>query len=126
MTLIFVYGTLRRDADMHRLLVDQVELIGHGSCQGRLYRVGSYPGAVASTDPEERVYGEVYALRSDAVLSRLDRYEECGPGFAEPTEYVRRYRNVTLQDGGTCGAWVYEYNLPTVGLEWIVSGDFLH
>jgi gamma-glutamylcyclotransferase (GGCT)/AIG2-like uncharacterized protein YtfP len=126
--LLFVYGTLRRDteSEMYRLLASYADFIAEGSYQGRLYKVDYYPGVVPSDNPAEKVVGEVYRLRNlQIVLPKLDQYEECGPEFSEPTEYVRRHQEIELSDGTKSRAWVYLYNHPTDKLEWIPSGDFL-
>lgn len=126
---LFVYGTLRRGAEtrMYRLLAQHSDFVGEAVWQGRLYKVDTYPGAVPSDDPVHRVRGEVYALREPAgILAALDVYEECGPGSAEPTEYVRAPQEVVVDDGRRLMAWVYVYQRPTTGLKEIVSGDFLN
>jgi gamma-glutamylcyclotransferase (GGCT)/AIG2-like uncharacterized protein YtfP len=126
--LLFVYGTLRRDtsSEMHHLLARYAAFVSEGTYQGQLYRVDDYPGVVPSDDPAERVKGEVYALTEpETVLAKLDRYEECGPGFAEPGEYIRRREEILLSDNTTLHAWVYIYDRPTDNLERIPFGDFL-
>jgi gamma-glutamylcyclotransferase (GGCT)/AIG2-like uncharacterized protein YtfP len=126
--LLFVYGTLRRDTDsgIYQLLASYADFVTEGTCQGRLYKIDYYPGVVPSNNPEERVIGEVYRLRnSQVVLPKLDQYEECGPEFPEPTEYVRRHQEIELSDGTKSRAWVYLYNHPVDKLEWVPSGDFL-
>ncbi|PLX96620.1 MAG: gamma-glutamylcyclotransferase [Desulfuromonas sp.] len=125
-TYLFVYGTLRRAGGMERLLAGQALFVADGCFQGRLYRVADYPGAVPSEDPAELVRGEVYELvDAEAVLSRLDSYEECGPGFPEPAEYIRHQEEIHLADGHRCRAWIYLYNHPVADLPLIPSGDFL-
>lgn len=124
---LFVYGTLRRgtETSMHHLLAQHSDFVGEATCQGRLYKIAYYPGLVPSDDPAHQVKGEVYALHEPAsVLPALDAYEECGPGFSEPTEYVRERREVVLNTGRMLIAWVYLYKRPTEGLLEIASGDF--
>ena len=133
---LFVYGTLMQGFDhpMARLLSRSADFVGAARCQGRLYLVRHYPGLVASDDPSEIVFGELYRLRArDALLAEFDMYEACGEGFAEPTEYVRRMLPV-IRDGGAAGeasteasieAWTYIYNWPVDGLPRIASGRFL-
>lgn len=121
---LFVYGTLRRDADgrPHPLLGPDAEWLGRACWQGRLYRVADYPGAVPSAARADRVLGEVYALpRPDAVLAALDAWEDCD---ATPPEYRRRRARVRLADGTRCRAWLYVYARPVDGLARIASGDF--
>lgn len=125
---LFVYGTLRRDSrsEMFHLLARHAVFVGDSTFQGKLFRVDYYPGVVASENPNDVVHGEVYKLiASDIVLARLDDYEECGPGYPEPHEYIRRKQNVTLNgEGSVIPAWIYLYNRPIAGLELIPSGDF--
>ena len=125
---IFVYGTLLSGAGhaMHAVLARDAALVGEGFYNGRLYRVATYPGAIPSTDPADRVFGEVYRLRNVAeVLSRLDEYEGCGPTAVAPTQYVRQTEPITLTDATIIQAWIYIYNRPIHGLERIHSGFFL-
>lgn len=124
---LFVYGTLRRNGEngVNRLLAPYADFVGAAVYQGRLYRVDDYPGAVPSDRPQDRVYGEVYRLRCpDTALARLDEYEECGPAFPAPAEYLRRKQRVTLKSGEAVAAWVYIYNRPTARLQPIPSGEF--
>ncbi len=124
---LFVYGTLRRDtkSEMYHFLTQFADFVDEATFQGRLYLVDYYPGVVTSKNPHDIVRGEVYRLQEPGfVLSQLDKYEECGPGFPEPTEYIRCKENVVLQRGDKVEAWVYIYNRPTQGLHRIESGDF--
>lgn len=125
---IFVYGTLRRDtnSEMHHLLAKYAEFVDNATCPGKLYKVKDYPGLVPSNNSRDRVYGEVYLLKStDSVLPLLDRYEEFGPEFPEPNEFIRQQRDVFLNNGNSVSAWIYIYNHPTEGLELIELADFL-
>jgi gamma-glutamylcyclotransferase (GGCT)/AIG2-like uncharacterized protein YtfP len=124
---LFVYGTLRQEtrSKMHRVLARYGEFLGEATFQGKLYKVGFYPGLVPSDDPQDVVYGEVYKLRRpNFVLSFLDDYEECGPRFPEPA-FVRRKQAVTFKSGEVMNAWVYIFARPTRTLQIIESGDFL-
>ena len=126
---LFVYGTLRCDAGnpMQQLLVRHATCVGSGTYQGRLYRIECYPGVVPSDDPDDRVYGDVYCLSEpDRILAELDRYEECGPDFPEPAEYIRIRQQITLLGGDTISAWVYVYHRPALNLPLMPSGDFLN
>ncbi|MGZ5028245.1 MAG: gamma-glutamylcyclotransferase family protein [Methylobacter sp.] len=117
---LFVYGTLKRDSNsqMHRLLANYAEFVGEATYQGKLYRIDYYPGAVPSDDPDDVVRGEVYLFhQADIALPQLDRYEECGPDFPEPSEYKRLEQSVLLRDGRRVTAWIYIYNHCTEGLE---------
>lgn len=126
--LLFVYGTLRRasPSEMNEVLRQNAEFLSTGCFQGILYQVDGYPGAVPSADRNDRVVGELYRLRQPSeILARLDAYEECGPEFPPPTEFVRRQAMITTNSGREIEAWIYLYNRPTAGLCRIESGDFL-
>jgi gamma-glutamylcyclotransferase (GGCT)/AIG2-like uncharacterized protein YtfP len=126
---LFVYGTLRSDIVNNRvdLLGRSAHFIAKGSIQGRLYEIEGYPGAILSTRPLDRVYGELYAL-SDAsrVLGDLDAYEECVPEFPVPHEYRREQCCVSLlaDNDKAVQAWVFLYNHSVIKREVIASGDY--
>ncbi len=125
---LFVYGTLMRGFDhpMARLLAANADFLGAARCGGRLHLIKHYPGLVLSGDPADVVHGELFSLREPAALLReFDMYEACGEGFAEPTEYVRRMVQVTLEDGSRSEAWTYLYNWPVEHLPRIATGRFL-
>ena len=125
---LFVYGTLMRGFDhpMAQLLSRAADFVGEARCRGRLYLIKHYPGLVASDDPTDIVFGELYRLRAPEILLReFDMYEACGEGFAEPTEYVRQLLQVMSGEGAAGEAWTYIYNWPVTGLPRIASGRFL-
>ena len=124
---LFVYGTLMQayDHPMARLLSEQAERIGEGSCGGQLFQIKHYPGLVASSDVNDRVFGELFRLHETRnLLAKLDDYEGCGPSAPQPTLYIRVVRPITRPDR-TVDAWTYLYNRPVTGLKRIVSGRFL-
>ena len=125
---LFVYGTLMRGFDhpMAQLLSRSAAFLGEAHCRGRLYLIKHYPGLVASDDPTDIVFGELYRLRAPEILLReFDMYEACGEGFSEPTEYVRQLLQVMSGEGAAGEAWTYIYNWPVTGLPRIASGRFL-
>lgn len=125
---LFVYGTLRRDANskMHQLLAQYAEFVDDATYQGKLYKVDYYPGAVPSDNPNDVVQGEVYLFhQADVVLPLLDQYEEFGPEFPQPNEYIRLKQSVALKNGRPVTAWVYLYNHPIESLELIKSANFI-
>ena len=125
---MFVYGTLMQayDHPMARLLAEQAERVGEGSCCGRLYQIKHYPGLIESSDPTDRVFGELFRLReTKALLAQLDEYEGCGPSAPQPTLYIRAMRPIARAGQPDVDAWVYLYNRPVAGLKRIVSGRFL-
>lgn len=125
---LFVYGTLRSDADgpMHRLLARGARRIGAATVPGALYDVGPYPAAVPPTAAGARIRGELLALIPPAgpLLAALDAYEGVAPGDPAASLYIREA--VTVQvDGGEVESWIYWYNGRVDGLRRIASGDWM-
>ena len=110
MSLVFVYGSLKRGYALHELIESQ-EFVGNGVTLPlyRLFDLGSYPGLVEW--PEGlAVSGEVYQA-SDACLRRLDAAEGVSEGC-----YARRA--IQLQppfDQLTIEAWFWLH--PVSGLK---------
>lgn len=126
--LLFVYGTLMRGYDhpMAKLLARASDFVGDATCNGRLYLIRHYPGLLLSSAPDDIVHGELFRMRhGDDLLAELDRYEACGDGFEEPTEYRREIVRVTQADGTATDSWTYIYNWPVTKLPRIESGRFL-
>lgn len=128
-TLFFAYGTLRRDSRrLPRELLGGAVRVGVATYRGRLYELGWYPGAVPSSDPHDRVRGDVYRLPDEeapGILGALDRYEACAPGDSAPHEFRRVRAVVDIAGQGPRACWIYLYAGPLVGLRRIASGDFL-
>lgn len=123
---LFVYGTLRRGS-RHPLagqLAAKATHLGQARYNGRLYRITHYPGAIPSGLPDEWVFGDLFELTDLDLLAALDRYEGCGPTDPQPTQYLRLLQNVVLANGSALDAWMYVYNRPVEGREWIKSGRF--
>lgn len=82
-------------------MVEKLRSLGEGFLFGKLYDLGSYPGAVIDPASAWLIYGAVYELPEDGeILRKLDAYE--GP------EYVRIEQRVTLTAGGGMSCWVYD------------------
>jgi gamma-glutamylcyclotransferase (GGCT)/AIG2-like uncharacterized protein YtfP len=122
---LFVYGTLLSTAGhpMGARLRREARLIGAASMQGRLYRLGRYPGLVEAAQAGARVHGEVYALNTPAAALRwLDAYEGILPGDQDQNDYKRVERPVQLASGEEIIAWVYVYHKPVAALSLIPDG----
>jgi gamma-glutamylcyclotransferase (GGCT)/AIG2-like uncharacterized protein YtfP len=121
--LLFVYGTLQRQGRAHHLLAGQVTFLGSARLQGRLFALDGYPGAVLSSDPEQRIRGELYRMHdAEALLVQLDAYEEIGPQYPAPHEYRRQLVAVLDDTGLSRSSWTYLYNLCITSLVLIESG----
>jgi gamma-glutamylcyclotransferase (GGCT)/AIG2-like uncharacterized protein YtfP len=114
---LFVYGTLRAGAhEMHGVLAEAADLLGHARARGLLIDLGWYPGLVPTLE-DRWVVGEVWRLRQPSVLERLDAYEG--------DEYERRSSMVQLHDGTVVTAWTYVYRAPGPLGPVIDSGDWM-
>lgn len=125
--MLFVYGTLRGAVGhpMHELLDRHASRVAGGRLQARLYAVDGYPGAVLSNASGDQVTGELLRIDDDALLARLDDYEECSARFPEPHEYRRERVTIRTDSGEAITAWTYLYNRGTASLAPIPSGDYL-
>jgi len=87
MTLVFVYGTLKKGGGLHGAL-SHAEFVGTAILHGfALYNLGWFPGIVP--DADGRTHGEVYRV-DDATLATLDRIE------GTPSLYRREEVSVTV------------------------------
>jgi len=126
-SLMFVYGTLRKDARGRALspLCSGWVFKGYGSVPGELYDFGAYPGAVATDRSGARIRGEVYELPDpDAMLPATDRYEGCSDESSLPHEFERELVDVAMEDASTSRAWIYWYKPTPLGRR-LESGDYL-
>lgn len=119
---IFVYGSLRKAAAANRydLLARGGDYFSEGYMHGKLYAANHYPGAVESARHEDRVFGELYRIADDTVLTRLDDYEACSDKFPLSHEYLRKPLPIHLHGGASVLAWVYIYNRDTANLRRIL------
>ncbi|MGA7802549.1 MAG: gamma-glutamylcyclotransferase family protein, partial [Gammaproteobacteria bacterium] len=112
--LIFFYGSLLvgpADTAVQRALT-ACEPMGPAWIQGRLYDLGTYPGAVPSVERADRIRGVLYRLHDmGRSLRRLDRFEDYHRGHPAPSLYLRRRATAWRQaDGHALICWVYFYN----------------
>jgi gamma-glutamylcyclotransferase (GGCT)/AIG2-like uncharacterized protein YtfP len=123
---LFVYGTLMRRIGhpKHALLSTHTTYIGEGWIQGRLYDIYSYPGAVASNETTDKVYGELYLVNNPIIFNELDDYEECSSAFNEPHEYIRTKRPVFTNNDEETIAYCYLYNWPINHFTPIKNGQY--
>lgn len=133
--LLFIYGTLMSVAEhpLGTLLRDNARFVGAGSIQARLYSItevdahgpNSYPGALPSPDPANRVFGELWQVTNPGpVWPALDRHEACTPDWPEPHEFLLRPVPVALDDGRTMGAVSYLYAWDVSTARPIPSGRY--
>ncbi len=82
MTLVFVYGTLKRGGENHGWIAQQ-QFVAEANTAPlyRLYDLGGYPGMVRSADGLS-IQGEVWSV-DEAGLARLDVLEDTDGGEYE-------------------------------------------
>lgn len=81
MTLVFVYGTLKRGSSNHHHMAGQVFIGEARTAAGfTLYGLEGYPGMVAETSDKEGVSGEVWSV-DEAGLYGLDLLEGTAEGL---------------------------------------------
>ncbi len=103
---------------MHRILDRYGVFWGIGTFSGKLYDLGRYPGAVASTEDSDRVVGEIYRLEPVTnVLGRLDEYEG--------NLFRREQLPARLEGKRKINTWIYLYQGPVDALRRIPSGDYV-
>ena len=130
--LLFVYGTLlgQSGSTMSEYLYRNSSTVGYGFFLGKLFQLDGYPGAVygLGRPGASPVYGAILELnKPEVILPELDKYEETGPPFPEPYEYIRRVIPVHSDKAGqTLDCWVYLYNRDTTGLSEIPGGRYIH
>jgi gamma-glutamylaminecyclotransferase len=117
MTLIFVYGTLKRGNSNHHFLAGQTFAGEARSAPGyALYDLAGYPGMVRQGADLEGVSGEVWSV-DDECLARLDALECTAAG-------LYRRETVPLGDpfsGQRVEAYIYLRSVSDcrrVGPEW--------
>lgn len=128
MNRLFVYGTLLQGTNhsMAQFLTLHSTVLGNGCFAGKLYDVGSYPGAIWNASSRSNVHGQVVELLDvDLVLEHLDVYEGIDLSNPNPDQYERVILPVKMETGVMMDCYVYVYSWPVTGLAHIVSGDYI-
>jgi gamma-glutamylaminecyclotransferase len=110
MTLLFVYGSLKRDCSNHRQLRGQTYVAPARTQPGyRLFDLGEFPGMIRFAADREGVTGEVWSI-DDACLARLDKFEGVPEGLyrREPIPLTAPFANKVVE--------TYLYNQSVEGL----------
>jgi gamma-glutamylcyclotransferase (GGCT)/AIG2-like uncharacterized protein YtfP len=121
LTVLFVYGTLRRGLRLHHHLQGAVYL-GEARIAGSLYDIGTYPGLLVNPSPGW-VSGELFKVDEEMIQS-LDAVEEYNPEEPERSEYLRRVVTVWTPTGVPMKAVTYIFNRDVQGFVFIDSGDY--
>ena len=102
---LFVYGTLQPGGSMHHLLSAIGGEWDKGTVRGELIQAGDIPGfpypGVVLNDEDDTIPGYLFTSENlSAHWDKLDRYEG--------SRYKRVITEVTLTDGQTVKASIYE------------------
>jgi gamma-glutamylcyclotransferase (GGCT)/AIG2-like uncharacterized protein YtfP len=124
---LFVYGTLMgqsRHPMAIRLAAESTPVASATVC-GHLYNLGSYPGALPSDLPRDKVHGMVLKLhRPSHSLRWLDAYEGCGEHDTEPHSFRRVIVGARLAAGRIVNCWIYYYQGPLGNARRLHSGRY--
>ena len=127
---LFAYGTLLTespDRTIDQLISEFLRPKCRAYVQGRLYDLGTYPGAVLSPDRSEKIFGQVFTVeRPRQVLPTLDAYEGYNAHYPHRSEFVRRDTTARQLPGQRpLTVWIYYYNGYPRGGRRLLSGDYL-
>jgi gamma-glutamylcyclotransferase (GGCT)/AIG2-like uncharacterized protein YtfP len=125
---LFAYGTLITGAPEPRVSAVVRRHCRMGQCAyvpGRLIDLGSYPGALKSNRPEQRIGGRIIELLApERTLPVLDDYEDYRPDNPSHSLYVRKRTVAQLEDGGTVVCWIYWLARPPRKFRMVPGGDW--
>jgi gamma-glutamylcyclotransferase (GGCT)/AIG2-like uncharacterized protein YtfP len=126
---LFVYGSLRSGfhSPAYEYISKYFDFIAEGRVKGQMFDLGSYPGAVPTTE-EHYIIGELYKIKDVEELSwalaQLDDYE--GVAVEEGEEQLYRREPVEVSAANQMvRAWIYWYNSNVEGRPLIASGDMM-
>jgi gamma-glutamylcyclotransferase (GGCT)/AIG2-like uncharacterized protein YtfP len=126
---LFVYGSLRSGfrSPAYEYISRFFNFIGEAKVQGKLFDMGSYPGAVPADD-DSFIIGEIYVIKDDSdfswAIGQLDDYEGVNVESDEMQLYRRELTDVFINNEVT-PAWIYWYSGNVSGRPEIVSGDLI-
>ena len=126
---LFVYGSLRSGfrSPAYEYISRFFNFIGEARVRGKLFDMGSYPGAVPASD-DAFIIGELYTIRDDSdfswAIGQLDDYEGVNVESDEMQLYRRELTDVFINNEVT-PAWIYWYSGNVSGRPEIVSGDLM-
>ncbi|MEM6619032.1 MAG: gamma-glutamylcyclotransferase family protein [Pseudomonadota bacterium] len=133
--MLFIYGTLLGVSGhpLAALLDQHGTRIGKGRIRARLYMIdevdakgpNTFPGAVPSAWNEDQVHGELWQINNpDVVYPAFDAYENCGPEWPQPNEFLLRPVDVTTDTGAIISAASYLYTWDVGRARLVPSGRF--
>jgi len=125
--LLAVYGTLRNRYANHEFYIKdaledgRAKFIGKGKTLDKYTMYCAGIPFVIEDEPTSNIVVEVYEIRDEDVMRRIDMLE------GHPEWYRRKLVPVVLDNGEVIDAWMYFYvsgDLRDSGLVKVVSGDY--
>ncbi|MGA9173521.1 MAG: gamma-glutamylcyclotransferase family protein [Thermoactinomyces sp.] len=124
----FFYGTLRPGFENYEgILRNKTVSEMPATMKGKMYSVDtetSYPCVIEGNDT---IQGELMYIKENLywdVLKDLDWLEDYQEGDEEGSMYLRRLREVILENGEKAIAWVYIWNKEVREELYVKSGDW--
>jgi gamma-glutamylcyclotransferase (GGCT)/AIG2-like uncharacterized protein YtfP len=95
---LFVYGSLKKGFDNHKLLCKYAKRVGKASTVGKfaMYEdsFGNYPYLVK--EPITKVMGELYEIKRKELLEKIDRFEGAPEYYQRKKIKVKTHKGVNL------------------------------
>ena len=95
---LFVYGSLKKGFDNHKLLDKYAKRVGKASTVGKfaMYedRFGNYPYLVK--EPITKVMGELYEIKMKELLDKIDEFEGAPEYYQRKKIKVKTHKGVNL------------------------------
>ena len=95
---LFVYGSLKKGFDNHKLLQKYAKRVGKASTVGKfaMYEdsFGNYPYLVK--EPITKVMGELYEIKRKELLDKIDEFEEAPEYYQRKKIKVKTHKGVNL------------------------------
>ena len=95
---LFVYGSLKKGFDNHKLLTKYAKRVGKASTVGKfaMYEdsFGNYPYLVK--EPITKVMGELYEIKRKELLDRIDEFEGAPEYYQRKKIKVKTHKGVNL------------------------------
>ena len=95
---LFVYGSLKKGFDNHKLLQKYAKRVGKASTVGKfaMYEdsFGNYPYLVK--EPITKVMGELYEIKRKELLDRIDEFEGAPEYYQRKKIKVKTHKGVNL------------------------------
>lgn len=127
---LFLYGSLlgnNTEEKIKKIFNDNCQFITKGYILAKLYDLGEYPGAIPTTNKNDRVFGKIFWVKNPRKTFRiLDEYEEYFPKNPKKSLFIRRKTKAyLLPSENTIKCWAYLFNQKIEIQPQINSGNYL-